>query len=114
MKVAARNPIATSIQSQYRRNCNGYVDGQKISTGCAAQITDKAGKLFYTGVGSIEEGNAKAFGLKVEIVKYWGNCIYANINERAHAGRHIIEIDGNPISNFISKVAKPTDKIKFK
>ncbi len=78
----------------------GYTKGE----GWAVQITLPNGKFYYTGVGSIIAHTAEQRGMECKIVKFYGACIYANINERAH-DRFPIEIDGAEVSTFLDKIA---------
>ena len=68
----------------------------------------------YTGVSSLNSAIAmdrpSEFSLK--LVKYEGNCIYANINDRAHDGFQIW-IDGVPVQDFLSEIATENECYTF-
>ena len=72
--------------------------------GWAVQITLPNGKFYYTGVGSIMAHSAEQRGMECKIVRFYGACIYANINDRAH-DRFPIEIEGVEVSTFLDKIA---------
>lgn len=81
-------------------NTSGY----GTSEGLAVQITLPNGKYFYTGVGSANEYRAKSEKLEYKTVKYFGACIYCNINDRAHL-KFPIQIDDVSVADFIDKIA---------
>ena len=78
--------------------------GYGVDEGWADQITLPNGKFMYTGCASVNSTWAKEAGLKLKTVRYYGACIYANINQRAHEN-FPIEIDGVDIKTFLDKVA---------
>ncbi len=86
--------------------------GYGTSQGRADQITLPNGKYLYTGVTSLNSHRAKEKGLKVESVEYFGACIYANINDRAHRGLPI-QINGRNIKDFIGKIATEKECEEF-
>lgn len=75
-----------------------------VSEGFAVQITLSNGKFLYTGVQSVLSDAAEKKGLACKRVHYYGACIYANINERAHDG-FPIQIDGVSVADFLDKIA---------
>ena len=89
-------------------NTSGY----GTSEGFAAQITLPSGKYLYTGVGSLVEERAKQRGLECATVKYFGACIYCNINDRAHQ-KFPIQIDEVSVADFLNKIATEKECNEF-
>ncbi len=81
-------------------NTSGY----GTSEGWAMQITLPNGKYFYTGVSSVNAYRAESEKLECKTVKYFGACIYCNINDRAHS-KFPIQIDDVSVADFIDKIA---------
>ncbi|MFA5871026.1 MAG: hypothetical protein WC842_04055 [Candidatus Paceibacterota bacterium] len=89
-------------------NTSGY----GTSEGFVTQITLPNGKYLYTGVGSRIEGIAKQRGLTCEIVRYFGACIYCNINDRAHL-KFPIQIGEVSVTDFLDKIATEKECEEF-
>jgi hypothetical protein len=86
--------------------------GCRTSEGCATQITLPNGKFMYVGVSSIIEDVARKRGLECKVVRYFGACIYANINDRAH-DKFPIQIDEVNVADFIEKIATKEECDQF-
>ena len=86
--------------------------GFGTSEGLADQITLPNGKYYYTGVHSAHSWLAKERGWDVRVVRYFGACIYANINSRAHE-RFPIQIEEVDIKDFIDQVATEEEAREF-
>lgn len=83
-----------------------------VSEGFADQITLPSGKFLYTGVMSILSAAAKKKGLACKTIHYFGACIYANINDRAH-NRFPIQIDEVSVTDFLDKIATEKECIEI-
>lgn len=76
-----------------------------MSKGFADQVTLPSGKYLYTGVSSyVSNSVAKRLKLECKTVTFEGQCIYDNINERAH-DKFRIQINGEEVSTFLDKIA---------
>ena len=80
--------------------------------GHAVQITLPNGKFYYTGISSMAELSAKEKGLKTKYVRYFGACIYYNINDRAHE-EFPIQIEEVSVADFIDKIATEEEYFQF-
>lgn len=80
----------------------------RTSSGIVAQITLPNGKLFYSGVSSVNTQLAEERGFECRRVKYSGACSYYNINERAHK-QSPIQIEGVSVAIFLDKIATTED-----
>lgn len=101
--------------SYYRDNPNRIVvntSGYGISEGWATQITLPNGKYYYVGVGSIASSIAENKGFETKTVRYFGACIYANINDRVF-DKFPIQIDDIDLRTIIDKVANKEDANKY-
>lgn len=86
--------------------------GCRVTEGCATQITLANGKFMYVGVNSITENSARKRGLECKVVRYFGACIYANINDRAH-DKFPIQIDEISVADFIDEIATKEECDQF-
>jgi hypothetical protein len=82
--------------------------GYGTSEGWVARITYKD-KFYYTGHGSMMSSAAEEKGLPVQVCRYFGACIYANLQERVF-DNFPIEIDGVDTQTFKDKFMDATEE----
>ena len=86
--------------------------GYKMNTGIAIRITLPSRKYIFAKIGSMLEARARRLELECEIVEFFGACIDANINYRAH--EHFpIDIDGVSVTEFIDQIATLEECMEF-
>ncbi|MDD5396597.1 MAG: hypothetical protein PHW24_00890 [Candidatus Moranbacteria bacterium] len=106
-----RNPQIGERTERGQRVVVG-TSGYGVSEGTATQITLPSGKFMYVGVSSLIENSAKKRGLECKVVRYFGACIYANINDRAY-DKFPIQIDEVNVAEFIDKIATKEECDQF-
>ena len=88
--------------------------GYGVGEGFACEITLPNGKLYYTGHASLYQTIAEEKKFPTRIVRYYGACIYCNINERALNTHHFpIQIDDTDISTYKDKLATDEEAKSF-
>jgi hypothetical protein len=105
--MSTPTPPPFSVGKEFR--VGDYYCGQ----GFAERITLPNGKVTFTGQQSVLSSMSRELGYPVEIVRVQGNCIYANIEDRATHGAPVW-IDGEYITGKQFPFATESDLVDAK
>ncbi len=86
--------------------------GYGTTEGLADQITLPNGHLIHTEIDSLLSDAAAKKGCAVKTVEFFGACISANLDYRAHR-KFPIQVDEVSVADFIDRIATSKERKEF-